>query len=358
MHRSSSRAHLLRAFLVAIACVALAAGVAACGSSNDSGSASAGTVAKGPAKDVTVALDWTPNTNHIGAYVADQLGYYKDAGLKVKFVPYASTAPETLVSRGKADFGFSYQAGIAYAHASGQDVRQVFSNIAKTQYAIGVRADNAKIASPKDLDGKTYAGFGTPDEGPELQWVIKKDGGTGKFKSVALNTSAYDAVYNGRADFTISVSTWDGIQAKLLKKPMRYFEFTKYGFPAQYSSAIASSDAYLKANPDTAKAFLAATQKGYEYAQKNPQQAAKLLIAANPQALKDPELVQQSAQILADQGYYKDAAGKIGPVDPKVWQSYGGFLYNSKLLAGKGGKPLTTPPDWSTYYTNDYLPSS
>ena len=171
--------------------------VSACGSDDDSSSAKAtATAAAGAPKatqTVSVALGWTPNTDYTGVYVADKLGYYAKAGIKLKIIPYASTAPETLISAGRADLGFSYQAGVAYARAAGQDVVGVFSPNAKNTYAIGVKADNAKVASPKDLSGKTYAGFGTPDEGPELSYVIKQDGGTGKFKNVTLNTSAYDA---------------------------------------------------------------------------------------------------------------------------------------------------------------------
>jgi len=311
---------------------------AACGSGDDGG---AGKPA-GPPKAVTVALDWTPNTNHIGAFVADRLGWYRDAGLKVRFIPYASTATETLVSRRKADFGFSYQAGTAYARASGQDVRQVLANIARTQYAIGVRADEESIRSPKDLDGKVYAGFGTPDEGPQLRWVIREDGGKGEFRTVTLNTSAYQAVYDGSADFTISVSTWDGVEAKLRGKPMRYFELTDYDFPTQYSSSLISSDAFLEGNPDVARSFLAATQRGYRYARDNPDEAARLLVEANPQALKDPELVRESARMLAAGDYYGTGGDGPGRIDPKVWEDYGSFLFGAKLLTGKDGKPVAS----------------
>ncbi len=332
-----------------IAAVVVAVIVGGCGSSDspDDG---------GGQTPVSIALDWTPNTNHIGIFVAEQLGYYNDEGLDVKILPYANTAPETLVSRGKADFGVGNQAGIAYARASGQDVLQVMANIAKTQYAIGVQASNKALQSPKDLDGKTYAGFGTPDEGPELEYVIKADGGTGVFKTITLNTTAYEAVYNNSADFTIAVTTWEGIQAKLLGKPMRFFEFTDYGFPVQYSSVIESSNKYLEANPDTAKKFLAATQKGYQYAHDHPAEAAKLLVKANPQTIKDANLAEQSALMLARDGYYKGAGGKIGPVDAAIWKKYGSFLYSSKLLTGADGKPLTSEPDWNSFYTNDYLP--
>ena len=47
----------------------------------------------------TVVLDWTPNTNHTGMYVALAKGWYKQQGLDVKILPYASgTAPEVLVA--------------------------------------------------------------------------------------------------------------------------------------------------------------------------------------------------------------------------------------------------------------------
>ncbi len=337
---------------LAIASLAAASVVGiACGSSSDS----AVTKVSGPPRTVTVALDWTPNTNHMGAYVAQQLGYYKDAGLNVKFLPYASTPPETLVANGKADFGFSYQAGVAYARASGQDVVQVMATIRKPQYAIGYRANRTDIKSPKDLDGKVYAGFGLPDEKPGIQFVIRKDGGTGNFKVVTLNTSAYEAVYSGSADFTLPSKTWEGVEATVTGKPMKYFDYVDYGFPASYSTALISSNAYLKANADTAKAFLAATKQGYQYSQQHPAEAAALLIKANPQAFKNPKVVEQSAELLAKDGYYGDA-GSIGEVDGQVWTNYGKFLFGNKLLVGANGKPLSAQPDWSTYWTNAYLP--
>ena len=54
---------------------------------------------------VRIALDWTPNTNHTGLYVAQQLGWFADAGLDVQFLPYNETSPDTLVSSGAAEFG-------------------------------------------------------------------------------------------------------------------------------------------------------------------------------------------------------------------------------------------------------------
>ncbi len=311
--------------------------------------------AAGTLTTVRVALDYVPNTNHIGMYVADQLGYYEAEGIDIEVLPYAETFPEVLLGSGDAEFGFSYQAGIAYSRAGGSDIQQVFANIARSQYAIGYVADSG-ITRPRDLDGLTYAGFGTPDEGPALSSVIRADGGTGEFTSIALGTTAYDAVYAGQADFTFSVRTWDGVQAVLLDKPMSYFEFTDYGFPRQYSSAIAASQSWLTDNEDTARGFLAATQRGYEFARDNPADAAAELLAAEPDAFKDPELVTISAQLLSDDGYYQDPDSTLGVVDPEVWRAYGSFLFDNGLLTDAAGDAVTDEPDWSQYYSNDYLP--
>lgn len=355
-------ARTLPRLLVVSGLAALCAGLTSCSSVSVAPSSSSPAIAissvpaLSPA-NVSVALSWTPNTDYTGLYVAQAKGYFADEALKVKVLPYGSTAPETLVSRGLADFGFSYQAGTAYAHAAGADVISVFAPDQKGTYAIGVRADRSDIASPKDLDGKIYAGFGTPDEGPELQYVIKSAGGKGEFRAVTLNTSAYEALYAGKADFTIPVVTWEGVEAKLVGKPMKTFAFTDYGFPEQYSILLASSSKYLTANRDVAKRFIAALTKGYAYAADNPADAAKIVIDTNPGVFTNPQLVTESQALLASGGYLKDANGNVGQQDPALWSKYGTFLYSNGLLADGDGKKLTVEPDWTTYYTNDYLPT-
>ena len=309
-----------------------------------------------PARDaVSVALDWSPNTNHTGIYVAQKLGYYKAAGIDLQVLPYANTAPETLVSHGIAEFGFSYSAGVAFARGAGADVRSVFAVLQHTALEIGVRADRTDIRTPKDLDGKTYAGFGTPDEKPLLQTVIRNAGGKGVFKNVTLNTSAYDAVYRGKADFTLPLATWEGIQAKLVGKPLKTFKLAHYGVPPEYSALIASSDSYLRAHPDAARRFLAATTRGYQYAADHPRAAARLLIAANKQVLTQPQLVYASAELMA-KSYYKDRAGRVGTQTLGMWKGYVRFLFTAGVLTNADGKKLTRAPDYSSYFTTAYLP--
>ena len=328
--------------------------LSACSSSGSTSSNSTSN-ASTSSTPVSIALSWTPNTDYTGIYVAEQRGYYKEAGIDLTVQPYASTAPETLVSNGTVDFGFSYQAGATYARAAGQDVISVFAPDQKGTYAIGVSEKRTDITSPRDLDGKTYAGFGTPDEVPLLQTVIRNDGGKGEFTNATLNTSAYEAVSNGSADFTIPTATWDAVQAKAAGKPMKLFALTDYGFPDQYSVLIASSQKYLTANPDVAKRFLAATQKGYQFAAEHPAEAAADVVAANPGTFPNPALVTESQQALVDGHYLTDSNGAVGRQSLDRWKAYAGFLFTNKLLTDGQGKPVTVEPDWSTYFTNDYL---
>jgi ABC-type nitrate/sulfonate/bicarbonate transport system substrate-binding protein len=333
--------------------------VAACATTTIPVVSGSGTSAASPTRtlqSVSLALDWTPNTNHTGFYVAQQLGYYAAAGIKLRILPYNSTAPETLVGAGTADFGISFQDTFSYSRAAGVPITSVMAILQHMSTVIGVRADSG-ITSPAQLDGKTYAGFGTPAEVPGLQYVIRAAGGKGTFRSVTLNTSAYDAVYSGQADFAEPFATWEVIDAQLRGKPLRTFRFQDYGFPDRYDVILIGGTKWLAGNSDLATRFVAATARGFEYAAIHPVEAAKLLIAANPGVFSNPELVQRSAALLAS-SYYLDASGNFGRQTQTQWQGYTDFLFRNKLLVDDTGKPLTITPDITTWFTNQYLGST
>lgn len=328
--------------------------LAACMSSTPAANGSQPSAA--PLTTVTLALDWTPNTNHTGFYVAQQLGYYKAAGIALKILPYNSTAPETLVGAGTADFGISFQDTFSYSRASGVPITSVMAILQHMATVIGVRADSG-ITTPAQLDGKVYAGFGTPAEVPALQYVIKAAGGKGDFRTVTLNTSAYDAVYSGKADFAEPFATWEVIDAKLRGKPLRTFKFTDYGFPDRYDVILIGGNKFLAAHQDITAKFVQATAKGFEYAAANPAKAADILIKANPGVFDNDALVQESAALLASD-YYLDSQGRFGTQTQSEWLGYTEFLFKNKLLVDGAGKPLTALPDVSTWFSDKFLGTS
>ncbi|MDQ3328309.1 MAG: ABC transporter substrate-binding protein, partial [Chloroflexota bacterium] len=130
-------------------------------------------------ESLTLALDWTPNTNHTGIYVAQQKGWYEEAGVDLKILPYADgTTTDVLVSNGKADFGISSEESVVLARAAGQDVVSVAAVMQKNTSAL-VTLKSSGIDRPKALTGKRYAGFGAPFEEPVISTMIEHDGGGG-----------------------------------------------------------------------------------------------------------------------------------------------------------------------------------
>ncbi len=374
---TSTRSINLARRSLAFACVVLFA-VTACGSSATTAGPTGGptaapsaspSTAAGPASaaaspsasvtplgKVRLALDWTPNTNHTGIYVASSKGWYDAAGVDLEILPYGTTTPEALMAAGQAECGISFQDALTFAAAAGAPIVSVMAILQHTAQEIAVLA-SSDITRPRQLDGKTYAGFGYPNEEPTLKSVITADGGKGTFTTVTLDTAAYDALYAKRADFVITFAAWEGIEAKERGIDLRTFQFGDYGFPDFYQVVLACDSRWLAAHPDLARAFVGATARGFDLAASDPDEAARLLVTANPGVFDgSPDLPLASQRFLATGGYLRDANGDVGRQTLAEWQGYSGFLFDQKLLAGPDGKPLATAPDYGSLFTNDFLP--
>jgi ABC-type nitrate/sulfonate/bicarbonate transport system substrate-binding protein len=305
---------------------------------------------------VRLALDWTPNTDHTGFFVARAKGWYAASGIDLQVLPYASSTPETLLAAHQAECGISFQDSLTFAVAAGADIVSVAAILQRTASAIGVLADGP-ITRPSQLDGKTYAGFGYPNEVPTLTSVIKGDGGKGEFTVATLNNAAYEALYNKQADFTIPFTAWEGVEAQERGIAIRYFQFSDYGFPEFYQVVLACDRSWLDKDPDAARRFVAATVRGFEFAAKDPDAAAATLIAENPGVFdSNLKLPAASQRFLVDGGYLLDAGGKFGTQTLARWQGYSGFLYAQGLLVDAAGKPLKAPLDYASLFTDDFLP--
>jgi ABC-type nitrate/sulfonate/bicarbonate transport system substrate-binding protein len=305
---------------------------------------------------VRLALDWTPNTDHTGFYVARAKGWYAAAGIDLQILPYATNPPETLLAAHQAECGISFQDSMTFAVARGAEIVSVAAILQRTASAIGVLADGP-IARPKDLDGKTYAGFGYPNEVPTLKAVIKADGGTGDFVVATLDSAAYEALYNKKADFTIPFTAWEGVEADLRGIDLRYFRFADYGFPEFYQVVLACDLAWVQRDPDAVRRFVAATVQGFELAQDDPDAAADILVAENPGVFDaNPGLPRASQRFLVEQGYLVDKDGRFGAQTLEQWRAYSEFLYEEGLLVDEAEKPLTAPLEYDSLFTNNYLP--
>lgn len=311
--------------------------------------------AQSAAAKVRIALDWTPNTNHIGIYVAKAKGFYEAAGLDVEILPYADTSAGTLVANGVADFGICGEIEAFTQRAAGADVKLVYAVVQTETGRLIFKGGRDDIKSPKDLDGKTYGGFGGAWEQALVSAMIRNDGGKGTFQNVTLGTSAYEALDNGAVDFTLEIYTWEGIAAQLENRQIGRWRYSDYGIPDEQTTAIASSDAYLAANPQNARAFIQATLKGYAHSVDNPDEACDLLIAGSNGALLNTDLVKASQKALVEGHFLRSENGAIGTIDPAKAEAIGTFLFDHGILLDANGTALTEKPDFSAYYTNSLL---
>ncbi|HET7473140.1 MAG TPA: ABC transporter substrate-binding protein [Candidatus Limnocylindrales bacterium] len=331
------------------------AGSPGAGGSTAPASASPSPYAGAPSK-VRLSLDWTPNTDHTGFFVAQHRGWYTAAGIELEVLPYATSAPETLLAAHQAECGISFQDSLTFAVASGADIVSVAAILQRTASAIGVLAESP-IQRPRDLDGKTYAGFGYPNEVPTLKAVIQADGGKGDFKVATLDSAAYEALYAKKADFTIPFTAWEGVEAEMRGIKLRYFAFSDYGFPEFYQVVLACDRQWLAKEPDAVRRFVAATVEGFQFAADHPDEAAADLVAENPGAFDaNPDLPKKSQEFLATNHLLVDEGGRFGTQTLERWTGYSSFLQEQGLLVDGAGKPLPKPLDYGRLFTNDFLP--
>ncbi len=333
----------LRFALLSLASIAVVLGLACGGSSNSNG-----------LQKVTVQLDWTPNTNHIGIYLALANGWYKDAGLDVQILPYGDQNPDTIVANGKADVGISFPADVIFSRAAGLDLVSVASVLQSNPTQLAVLA-SSDIQSPKGLDGKTYAGFGLPYEEPQIKTVIQADGGKGDFKVATLSTAAYEALYNKQADFTEIFTTWEGIEADLRGIKLRTFRYADYGMPDFPGVVLVAQGKAVRDKSAKIEKFLEVTRRGYEYAAQNPDDAARQFINAVPSGtFPEPELVTRSTEALKT---YLVANGQPwGVQNTKDWQAYTKWFVDQGIVTDSKDKAIKNVSDLGTLYSDALLP--
>ncbi|MDO5047305.1 MAG: ABC transporter substrate-binding protein [Anaerococcus sp.] len=321
----------------------------ACGGNNNSQSTKVqkNEVKEDGLKKISFVLDYTPNTNHTGIYVADELGYFEEEGLEIEIIQPPEDGAGVLVASGKAQIGVDYQDTIAQAYTM-DDPLPVTNIAALVQHNTSgiVSLKEKGIERPKDLEGKTYASWGLDIEQTILKNVVEKDGGD--FSKVNLVPSNFTDVFTSLSkdiDAVWIFYGWDGVAAEVKDIPINYFAFKDINpvFDYYTPTLIANND-FLANDPDSVKAFLRASKRGYEYAIKNTKKASDILLKANPELDKD--LVYKSQEYLADE-YIADAE-KWGYIDKDRWNSFYKWLFENGLIEKE------IPNDFG--FTNDYLP--
>ncbi|WP_078409432.1 ABC transporter substrate-binding protein [Priestia abyssalis] len=294
---------------------------------------------------VSVVLDWTPNTNHTGLYVAKDKGYFEEEGLDVEIITPGETGADQLVASGKAEFGVSYQEGITQARVQGVPLVSIAAIIQHNTSGFASPAEKT-IKSPKDFEGKTYGGWGSPVEKAVMSSLMNLEkADVEKVNFVNMGDTDFFTAVKRDIDFAWIYYGWTGIEAELRGEKLNMVYLTDYTDKLDYyTPVLTTSEKMIDEHSDTVKAFVKATSKGYGFAIDKPEEAANILLKAVPDL--DSDLVKKSQEWLSPR--YQDDAARWGEQKLEVWENYASWMHDNKLLE----KEL----DSKKAFTNDFLP--
>lgn len=296
-------------------------------------------------KKVTVILDYVPNTNHTGMYVALDKGYYEEEGLEVEIIEPTDGATATLVAQQKGTFGISYQEDVTIA-LTAEDPLPIKAIAAIIQHNTSgfVSLADSGILSPADFEGKTYAGWGGPGEAAVLEACMTQAGTDfSKLNMVISDGSGFEALGKS-CDLMWFFEGWDCIQAEMNGCELNYMACNELDERLDYyTPVIIASDKVLESDPEMVSAFLRATARGYEDTIADPDGAAELLLSHAPNY--DLEMLKKSQEYLA--GKFMEDTDTWGVMKDEVWDNYSAFLQEYGVIQE------TIPA--SECYTNEFL---
>nr|AHF22067.1 Thi5-like protein [Pyramimonas parkeae] len=306
--------------------------------------------------EVVVALDWTPNTNHTGFFVAKAQGLYAAAGLKVRLLGChepdfrgsysedngtnpdgAFPTPCSKVAAKTATFGLNSPEGVVGWNTPPPGVKRpalkAVAAILQDRTSAIVTLKSSGLDSPKCLDGKIYASYAARFEGRIVQSMIRNDGGTGEFQEKVLPMlGIWNTLLEGKADATWVFMNWEGVEARMKGVDLNAFYLQDFGIPYAYAPCMLAHPDTLTEEPDMVKKFLNATAQGFEWAAAHPVEAADILVAGAKETGfdLDAEMVRISQQDISSA--YLDENGKWGRMKADRWDAYLDWLSDSGLL--------------------------
>ncbi len=284
------------------------------------------------------------------------MGYYKEENLDVSYNLSAGlTASLQAVQTGSSPVGVTNPELVMQTREQGGSVIAFFTMRRAGGVAVAVLPDSP-IKTLADLKGKTIGGVSWGGGGALYLTKVLADLkiGMGDYSRVVTGNgaAAAAALRSGQVD---AVTLWDSAFATIENAgvKMRYIDIT--GQEKLGSNVFTTTDAYLKANPETLAKFCRAVAKSYYFARTNPEAATKIFLDVNP-TMKAP--TQSAEAALRDNLHifkaYLDGAtnnmsidGRMGEFDAEVWNFTQAFYKLSGML--KSDQPA------SASYTTQFL---
>lgn len=305
---------------------------------------------------IRLALDWTPNTNHTGFYVALAQGWYEAAGLDVQISTPEDdryhTTPAKRVVQGTADLAITPSESVISYQTNGVPLVAVAAVLARDASAIATLKQNG-LDRPQHLDGKVYASYGARFEDDIVRQMIRNDGGRGQFVSYKPDRlDIWHTLLTNEADATWIFLPWEGAEAAIRDIPLHTFTLDEYEIPYGYSPVLTAMRPWADSHADALHRFLAATSDGFRLAVEQPEEAARLLAeTAQHPTLADRDFVEQSQLLASD--YYLNG-GRWGYMRRDVWNTFVNWLIRHDFIINRDGDKVQQL-NVDTLFTNQFL---
>ncbi|SHF95723.1 ABC-type nitrate/sulfonate/bicarbonate transport system, substrate-binding protein [Flavobacterium segetis] len=285
-------------------------------------------------KTLKIALDWTPNVNHIGLLIAKELGIYEQYGIDLVIINPVTdnyqTTPGKKLELDIADFVLApFETVISLNNKENAvDAIAVFA-ILQEDISSVASLKSTVLESPKALDGKTYASYKARYEDKIVKELVKTDGGKGIFNIVYPDKlGIWNTLLDGTADATWIFNNWEGVEAESKNIDLNKWSLKDYSIPYGYSPVIITKRNNLKNNKILYINFMEATRKGYLYAQENVSEVIEILNLYITSY--DKENIDLEKALNATISYFGDH-NKCGFMNPERVNSFLNWLIENNL---------------------------
>lgn len=277
-------------------------------------------------------LDWTPNTNHTGLYLAQEKGYFAQEGLEVQFLLPNEESATDLILLGKAPVGISFQDSLTYKLAKDAPLTAVATLLQENTSGI-LSLKKSNILSPKDLENKSYGTFGDPMEKAFLKSLMQKEGADVEKLQFVPHSDAH-ALFSLQAGLFESVWVyygWDALLAEQEKLEYHFFYLKDFAPELNYyTPVLLANNHFLKEKPETMKKLLRAIKKAYLYAAEHPEEAVDILLKHAPELQEKKDFLLASQKYLAR--FYLNEKKQWGVFDETRWQNFLDWSYEAGLI--------------------------
>lgn len=330
------------ALALAIALVALSLGLAACGQKSED--------TTGERQPLSLTLDFYPNPDHAGIYMAQKLGYFEEAGLDVSIdAPAEPSAPIKQVAAGRSDLAISYEPEVALAREQGLDVVAVAALVNRPLTSM-IWLRKSGIKSVPDLKGKTVATAGIPYQDAFLETILARAKlSPGDVKSVNVGFGLLPALVGGSAQAMLGgYSNVEGVDLRERGKEPVITPVDQLGVPTYDELVLVANRKSLEADPDKIRLFIAALLRGTDAAVERPAEATEAILEANTGL--DPKLTKAEVEATLPLLAARTQGKPFGYMDPAEWKAFAAWMRDNELIDAL--------PNPGELLSNDYLPGA